>query len=617
MYGRKVLLAMTLILLLAGYVLAEGVACPTKCTGHFGKLDGSLCNCPSLGCGICTPSECASSEWCGTASCGCPRQPTAPPSAAPTTANTWTLHTTTTSTTTRTKTPWGGSSLLLQGDDGTRAADFLPQHIEEVVGSQFDASTTTWKLLWRGTRDGFAASEFHSRCDNQGETVTVVKSTSGFVFGGVAGVAWTSSGGWVDTTKAFLFGIRTHGSPNAAVIFTLNSEGTESAMHDLPGRGPWFGGGTDLGIANNADDNRGSSSNLGCTYTGNDVIHGSPSSGEQYFAGGDYFQVAEVEVFKLVTAARPTPPHTHTSTTTTSTTTTTTITTVTARTATATTASITSTTTTITTSTITTATLKKGGGGRGDGSQLSTTLSPPTGAAADPTAVGNSTTNATLDDRQQQDEASQKKEPMSTGLVVGIAIVGLLLLSICIAMILLFCKQKRTTAHAEHGGIGNLNTAANGAAVLGHLPQHVTTNPTYTVEAARTRSGSIIVATDSNKKKFSIPMEDDEPAADYLEPVTHNKDYTYAPPIAFPTPRPRRGVPANAVVKDADGYVVDEYVPDGGGGGGGGNAPVYAVYNAGAGDAGDAGGAAEYSVPTGGGTTVGVYARAAGVESNA
>ena len=46
-----------------------------------------------------------------------------------------------------------------------------------------------WCLLFRASRDGFTASAFHSRCDNQGPTVTVVKS-DGNIFGGFTESAW-------------------------------------------------------------------------------------------------------------------------------------------------------------------------------------------------------------------------------------------------------------------------------------------------------------------------------------------------------------------------------------------------------------------------------------------
>ena len=50
-----------------------------------------------------------------------------------------------------------------------------------------------WRLLFRASRDGFAASAFHSKCDNKGPTVTVVKSFAN-IFGGFTEKPWTSPG---------------------------------------------------------------------------------------------------------------------------------------------------------------------------------------------------------------------------------------------------------------------------------------------------------------------------------------------------------------------------------------------------------------------------------------
>ena len=48
-----------------------------------------------------------------------------------------------------------------------------------------------WRLLFRATRDGFASETFHSKCDNKGPTVTVVKS-GGYIFGGFTENSWTA-----------------------------------------------------------------------------------------------------------------------------------------------------------------------------------------------------------------------------------------------------------------------------------------------------------------------------------------------------------------------------------------------------------------------------------------
>ena len=45
------------------------------------------------------------------------------------------------------------------------------------------------KLLYRASRDGWAASNFHSCCDSKGPTVTVVKSGN-YIFGGYTDQSW-------------------------------------------------------------------------------------------------------------------------------------------------------------------------------------------------------------------------------------------------------------------------------------------------------------------------------------------------------------------------------------------------------------------------------------------
>ena len=54
-----------------------------------------------------------------------------------------------------------------------------------------------WRLLFRASQDGFAAATFHSRCDNKGPTVNIVKSGNN-IFGGFTEESWTSPGKFPD-----------------------------------------------------------------------------------------------------------------------------------------------------------------------------------------------------------------------------------------------------------------------------------------------------------------------------------------------------------------------------------------------------------------------------------
>ena len=52
-----------------------------------------------------------------------------------------------------------------------------------------------FRLIFRGSKDGFTAAAFHLKCDNKGPTFIIIKSESGKIFGGYTDIAWTSKNG--------------------------------------------------------------------------------------------------------------------------------------------------------------------------------------------------------------------------------------------------------------------------------------------------------------------------------------------------------------------------------------------------------------------------------------
>ena len=48
------------------------------------------------------------------------------------------------------------------------------------------------ELIFRGSRDGTTSEVFHNKCDNQGPTITLIKSDLGNIFGGFASISWTN-----------------------------------------------------------------------------------------------------------------------------------------------------------------------------------------------------------------------------------------------------------------------------------------------------------------------------------------------------------------------------------------------------------------------------------------
>jgi hypothetical protein len=164
----------------------------------------------------------------------------------------------------------------------------FPEIFTEFRGTQFS-------LLWRGSRDGFKANDFHVRCDGHANTLTVILDTKGNIFGGFTPVKWESGNSHKadDSLKSFLFTLKNpHNIP--ARRFPLKAEMKHSAIYCLSGYGPLFGE-TGGGICVYDNCNAGSQSNTGFDSYNNDT----GQAGDEFFTGSLYFQVKEIEVFEI------------------------------------------------------------------------------------------------------------------------------------------------------------------------------------------------------------------------------------------------------------------------------------------------------------------------------
>jgi len=145
-------------------------------------------------------------------------------------------------------------------------------------------------LLWRGTRDGFEASKFHAKCDGKPNTLTVVKTTTGCIFGGYASVPWSSDGRYKQDNKAFLFSLKNPRNQPLKLNIIANNV---NAIYHSSSYGPTFGGGSDLHISNLPNTNSTSYSNCPSSYTNNLI------SSPYYLGDSCNFQTVEVEVFQV------------------------------------------------------------------------------------------------------------------------------------------------------------------------------------------------------------------------------------------------------------------------------------------------------------------------------
>ena len=147
---------------------------------------------------------------------------------------------------------------------------------------EVDSKDQKFKLLWKGSRDGFTLSKFHSNCDGKGPTLTVIQSTDGVIFGGFTSYSWCGDGNYHEDKTAFIYSI-TKG-------YKVSKQNSTSSICCNSIRGPIFGG-SDIVIYDN------------CNATNDN--HCNPStwtlpSGESYLSGSNYFTVKEIEVYSVI-----------------------------------------------------------------------------------------------------------------------------------------------------------------------------------------------------------------------------------------------------------------------------------------------------------------------------
>ena len=169
-------------------------------------------------------------------------------------------------------------------DMAQQLCDWLP---EGRTGKQ--AGGPLPRLLYRGSRDGLTGEAFHRLCDDQGATLTVVRSKDGYVFGGYASVSWKSSNGTYSAdASAFMFTLTNPVNQPAKYMSVAN---TPHAIYCKPTYGPTFGGGFCLYLFGNG----------GKPYTSFPSTSYVDTTGRGYatFTGEYYFEIDEVEVWKV------------------------------------------------------------------------------------------------------------------------------------------------------------------------------------------------------------------------------------------------------------------------------------------------------------------------------
>jgi len=180
----------------------------------------------------------------------------------------------------------------------SKESKLLPRRFKKDLYDMFgsDVSGLKLQLLYRGSRDGFSASAFHSKVDGKGATLTTIKvQNKDNIFGAYHGSSW-NSGNSYSSGETWIFSlINQTGKP----LKLIPSGGTTYNAHFNTSFGPTFGGtgaGTyDLHINGSMKSTMNSSQPLSFRvapgYTG--------AYTKMTLAGSNKFTVDEIEVFAV------------------------------------------------------------------------------------------------------------------------------------------------------------------------------------------------------------------------------------------------------------------------------------------------------------------------------
>ncbi len=146
-----------------------------------------------------------------------------------------------------------------------------------------------WRLLYRATRDGFGSADFHRKCDDKPNTLTIIKAMNSTVFGGFTSQSWSSCGKkFKSDSNALVFSLIN--DQNISILYECSQP--ENGIYCNKEMGPCFGK-NDLYIYNSSNLNTKSQSCIGICYNSTNK----DSTSIKFVAGSEHFKTVEIEVF--------------------------------------------------------------------------------------------------------------------------------------------------------------------------------------------------------------------------------------------------------------------------------------------------------------------------------
>ncbi|RIB21069.1 hypothetical protein C2G38_2034689 [Gigaspora rosea] len=178
-----------------------------------------------------------------------------------------------------------GNSVLIAHQQLSKIADWIDKNDLNITTSIGTDIPYKFKLLIRGSRDGFDSQTFHQRCDNQGPTFVVMKvAASSEIIGGYNPIRWQTGSGHLETRDSFLFSFGNRNRIEDAKISRVSRYNYAITMKD-ESYGPCFG---DKDLWMQGD------------FSQPDSCSSKEDDYETWITKHRKFSVSEYEVFKII-----------------------------------------------------------------------------------------------------------------------------------------------------------------------------------------------------------------------------------------------------------------------------------------------------------------------------
>ena len=160
--------------------------------------------------------------------------------------------------------------------------DSIIEFDHNLVKSWLNNKNFKSELLFRKSRDGSTANDFHNKCDNKGITIVFIETTKGYKFGGYTELQWDSKSQYKTDKSTFIFSFNNNQKYKA--------RNNNTSIYCGSNYGPYFGCCyPEIYFSNNL--------NKGQSYDDNNNTF---ILGRKMTNGEEYWVVKELEVHKII-----------------------------------------------------------------------------------------------------------------------------------------------------------------------------------------------------------------------------------------------------------------------------------------------------------------------------